>query len=491
MKPGWALLGLMSFSLSFSADPPQYGTPFDKVPDPRDVTMYQVNMRAFSPGRDFQSVSDRLDAIKSLGVNVVYLMPVFPVGIVNSINSPYGPRDYYAVNSEFGTLADLRKLIEEAHKRNLSVILDWVGNHTAWDHPWIKEHPDWYVHDASGAIVSPPGFHSAQLDFGKADMRAAMVAAMRYWVFAANCDGFRFDYAAGPPLDFWKTACVSLRGIATHRLILMAEGGSTQFFAHFDYTFGFSFYDRLKTVFARKASASSLDGLNASTYLNASEMNQVVRYTTNHDVNSSDGTPLVLFGGQPGSMAAFAVAALMKGVPMVYSGQEVGTPFQLKFPFTGKPIDWSLNPATPAEYAEIISIRNASDAIRRGSLSSFSNEDVCAFYKTYRTDKCLVLINLRDSPVAVPLPDSLVRMHWYDAVTRKTAPLASTMALQPFEFRVYSNAATVSLKRESPALKSRPRFSRSIKRRSGNVRIEWARGDGSVESRTLNGNTDL
>lgn len=487
MRMHSVLFAISIAGISFAQDPAQFGAPFAGVPDPRDASIYQVNIRSFSASRKFQAVTDRLDSIKSLGVNVVYLMPVFPVGIVNSINSPYGPRDYYAVNAEFGTLADLRKLVDEAHKRKLSVILDWVGNHTAWDHAWIKEHPSWYLHDASGAIVSPPGFHSAQLDFRNADMRAAMIAAMRYWVFAANCDGFRFDYVAGPPLDFWQAACASLRSISTHRLILLAEGGGTQYFSHFDYTFGFSFYDQLKAIFGKGASAAKLDALNASTYLNASEMNQVVRYTTNHDVNSADGTPLALFGGHAGSMAAFAVAALMKGVPMIYSGQEVETPYQLKFPFTGKPIDWSLNPGAPAGYARIISIRNASDAIRRGSPSGFGNADVCAFYKSHGSDKSLVVINLRNAAGAVAIPDSLARMQWYDAVSRKPVTLPATMALSAYEYRAFSNARPSPLGPGRTGHKTRVTASWSVQRPPGTVRLERLRENGRIESRSIKG----
>lgn len=150
-------------------DPAQYGTPFSKVPERQDVTIYQVNMRAFS-NEGFKGVTARLDSIKALGANVVYLMPIYPVGTVNSVNSPYCVKDYKGINSEFGTLADLRALVDGAHSRDMAVILDWVANHTAFDNAWTSN-KSWYLQDAQGNIISPPGTgwnDVAQLNFTNA-----------------------------------------------------------------------------------------------------------------------------------------------------------------------------------------------------------------------------------------------------------------------------------------------------------------------------------
>src|SRR5687768_4947407 len=135
----------------------QYGTPFTGVVDRQDAVIYQVNMRTFSAQGNFAGVMARLDSIKALGANVIYLMPIYPVGVHKAINSPYCVRDHMKVNPEFGTLNDLRALVDGAHSRNMSVILDFVANHTAWDHVWINPHKDWYKQDASGNIISPPG----------------------------------------------------------------------------------------------------------------------------------------------------------------------------------------------------------------------------------------------------------------------------------------------------------------------------------------------
>ncbi len=166
--------------------PPQSGKPFNHVPDRRDVTIYQVNMRVFSKEGDFKGVAKRLDSIKALGANLIYLMPIYPVGVLKSTNSPYCVKDYLGINTEFGTIKDLRALVDGAHKRNMAVMLDWVGNHTSFDNPWMKN-KDWYKRDSTGKIISPNGWNDiAQLNFANADMRATMISDMKYWVYTVS-----------------------------------------------------------------------------------------------------------------------------------------------------------------------------------------------------------------------------------------------------------------------------------------------------------------
>jgi len=436
--------GGMSCSIKLPVNEPaliQYGTPFANVTDRQDASIYQVNMRAFSNQSNFQGVIARLDSIKALGVNVIYLMPIFPVGTLNAFNSPYCIKNYKAVGSEFGTLADLRSLVEGAHDRNMSVILDWVANHTSWDNEWISSHKDWYLQDGSGNIVSPPGMgwnDVAQLNYENQAMRHEMISSMKYWVYTANVDGFRCDYADGPPFDFWKQAIDTLRNIITHKLLLLAEGSrSNHFTAGFDFTFGFGFYYQLKTIYSSNQPVTKIDGLNTSEYVNATNGQQVVRYITNHDVNGSDGTPLDLFGGKQGSMAAFVVAAYMKSVPMIYNGQEVGTPFRLVFPFTGQNINWTLNPDVTAEYKKVIAFRNSSEAIRRGELVSYSNTNVCAFTKELGSEKVFVMSNLRNNAINFTLPASVANSEWTDAMTGTSVSLSTQVSLPAYSYQVF------------------------------------------------------
>ncbi|HPI05949.1 MAG TPA: alpha-amylase family glycosyl hydrolase, partial [Saprospiraceae bacterium] len=188
----------------------QYDVPFDQVPATSDIVLYEVNLRAFSAAGNLKGVEARLDSIKNLGVNVVWLMPIYPIGELNAIGSPYAVKDYFKVNPDYGTLEDLRELVKASHQRGMAVMLDWVGNHTAWDNSWIQTKA-WYTQDASGSIVSPNTWTDvADLNFSSMAMRKEMIKAMKYWVLEANVDGYRCDYAEGVPNDFWKQAIDTL-----------------------------------------------------------------------------------------------------------------------------------------------------------------------------------------------------------------------------------------------------------------------------------------
>lgn len=420
--------------------PTHYGTPFAGVPDRQDANIYQVNIRAFSAQGNFAAVTARLDSIKALGINVIYLMPIFPVGTLNAFNSPYCVKDYLKVNTEFGTMTDLHTLIDSAHSKNMSVILDWVANHTSWDNPWITSHRDWYLQDANGNLLTPPGMgwsDVVQLNYNNAAMRLEMIKDMQYWVYNANIDGFRCDYADGPPLDFWTQAIDSIRNITTHKFLMLAESNaSAKYTAGFDYIFGFNFYGNLKNIYSNNASVTAIDALNNSDYLYATNGQQVVRYLTNHDVNGSDGTPLKLFGGIDGSMAAFVVAAYMKSVPMIYNGQEVATPFQLVFPFTSPKLTWTPNTAVTNQYKTVLAFRNSSLAIRRGSLTSYSNADICSFTKTAPGDTVFVVSNLRNKIINYPIPSGLANTAWHDVMNRVSITLPTQITMQPYSFSV-------------------------------------------------------
>ena len=423
--------------------PPQYGTPFAGVPNREDAVIYQVNMRAFSQTANFAGVTARLDSIKALGVNVVYLMPIHPVGAVRSVNSPYAVKDYRAVNPEFGTLADLRALVDGAHARGMAVVLDWVANHTAWDNAWITAHPEWYLRNAAGTILSPPNTNYndvAQLNFNSAPMRFELISALKSWVFTANVDGFRLDYADAPAIvatDFWKQAVDTLRNVKRHKLLLLAEGNRPSHFASgFDYNFGFNFYGGINSVYRNNQPATVFDALNTTEYPGATGTQQVVRYITNHDVNGSDGTPVALFGGKAGAMSAFVIAALYKGVPMIYNGQEVGMTTAIPFPFTSVKVSWGANPDVTRAYKQLLAARAASLALRKGAPTAYSTPNVCVFTKTSGPDQALVLVNVRNTATTYPVPAALANTTWTDALQGGPVTVGTSVALPAYGYVV-------------------------------------------------------
>ncbi|MBF9222648.1 alpha-amylase family glycosyl hydrolase [Hymenobacter ruricola] len=432
-------LGQMATSKA-AKDPAPYGRPFGGVPDGRDATIYQVNMRGFSKEGNFRAVTARLDSIKALGANVVYLMPIFPIGQLRAVDSPFAVQNYTAVNPEFGTLNDLRALVAAAHARGLAVMLDWVSNHTSFDHAWITQHPDWYVHDAAGRIVNPiPDWKDiAQLNWARPEVHAAMIGALRYWVLAANIDGYRFDYADGPTQEFFAEALANLRALPGRKLLLLAEGDKKKHYlqAGFDLCYDFGFMNVMKgEIFARNKSVRLLDSVNTANYRNAPPNARMMRYTSNHDINAWDGTPQQLFGGERGMMAAFVVAAYMRAVPMIYNGQEVG--YAERVPFMGprRPINWTPSPALTREYKQLLRFRNGSPAVRNGALASYSTDDVCAFTKTAGQEQVLVLANLRNAAVNYPVPASVGSAGWRNAFDGRPTDL-TRLTLQPYQYLI-------------------------------------------------------
>lgn len=421
---------------------PQYGTSFEKMPKKEDAIIYQVNIRAFSQAGTLKGVQDRLTQIKDLGANVIYLMPIYPIGVEKGIGSPYAVKDYKAVNTNFGTLEDLRTLVEEAHKKDMAVILDWVANHTAWDNAWITTHPDWYQKKEDGSIASPPGYNDvAQLDFTNAEVRSAMIDAMAYWVYTANVDGFRCDYADFVPQTFWSEAISKLRNIKKDQKILMLAEGSkvSHFEAGFDYTFGFKFFDTLEKMFKDSEPVSVIQDANAAEYaINYNPENRIVRYTSNHDVNLAEGTPLELFGGKKGSVATFVVAAYLKSVPMIYNGQEIGYAQRIDY-FSNTPINWSTaDNDMLAEYKKIIAFRNSSNAIKKGTYTGYSNNAISAFTMVKDAEKVFVVSNLTNASVKYLVTNSL-KGAWKDTFTGNAVTLGSEITLAPYQYLVLKN----------------------------------------------------
>lgn len=412
-----------------------YGQPFTGMPATEDVVMYEVNLRAFSAGGDLQGVINRLDELKKLGVNVLWLMPIHPIGAVRSVNSPYSVKDHKAVGAEYGSLADLRQLTDEAHRRGMAVILDWVANHTAWDHPWIKN-KGWYTQDAAGNIVHPPGTNwqdVADLNFGNAELRRAMIEALKFWIITANVDGYRFDYADGVPFDFWQAALDTLEQLPGRDLLFLAEGEREDHYrAGFDLIYGWSFYGALKAVF-RGQPATHLYAVHREEYRDLPPGKYPLRFTTNHDESAWDQPPFVIFNGRDGALAASALAIFVGGVPLLYTGQEVGRATPLPF-FSRAPIDWSAQPEMLQAYRSLLDVYKRSAAARSGAAVYFPHDEVFAMEKTRGSEHFLLLVNIRNKPIVYSLPAAVAGARWVDELTGTQHSLGTELTLAPYGY---------------------------------------------------------
>lgn len=415
----------------------QYGTPFKDLPQTGDIIMYEVNLRAFSPSGDINGVIDKLDHIKALGVNVIWLMPIHPTGQINSVNSPYAVTDYKAVGQEYGTLNDLRNLTDQAHARGMAVIMDWVANHTAWDHEWISN-KSWYTQDANGNVVHPPGTNwmdVADLNYSNTQMRAAMTDAMKYWIYEANIDGFRCDYADGVPFDFWKSAIQSLNAIPDRSLIFFAEGERNDHFnAGFQLNFGWQFYSAIKNVFNGQP-VSRIFTAHNNEYSNTPPGKHWIRFTTNHDESAWDDTPVRLFNGINGALAASVVTVFTGGVPLIYGSQEVGVQNKVPF-FTKSTIPWNSNPQMLTSYQKMLQFYTASEAAKRGQNTVFAHNDVACFKKTRSDEEILILVNLRNRTVSFTIPSALENTTWTDVMTGSQISLNGQITLSAYQFYI-------------------------------------------------------
>lgn len=415
------------------------------VPEVADVVMYQVNPRVFAPSNSLQAITARLDSIQDLGVNMIWIMPIYPIGEEKSKNSPYSVKDYKAVAPEYGTVDDLRTLVEACHERGMGVILDWVANHTAWDNVWLKQHPDWYTHDSVGNIIYPPGTDwtdVADLNYDNKDMRAAMIDAMRFWVDSVGVDGFRCDVADQVPVDFWTECIDNLRAAAKPRqLIMLAEGANPDNFkAGFDLNYAWEFMGAIAQVMNDGARVGKLVSVDKHEYKDLESGKYKLRFTTNHD-ESTKVTPVKLYGGVRASMAAFVATTMLHGGMLVYGSQEVGYPEPINF-FHYVPVDWNANPALRDEYKSLIAVYNEHPALRSsGKVIPYDDEDnnILCVDRVLNNDNVLVLVNVRATAHSIDLPAMWADRSVTDLMTGETKQLSKKITLQPYQYFLLGN----------------------------------------------------
>lgn len=418
---------------------PQYGQPFATVPKADEVVMYEVNLRAFSAAGDLDGVTARLDSIAALGVNTLWLMPIHPIGQVKSKNSPYSIRDYKAVNPELGDLDDLRALVDGAHDRGMAVMLDFVGNHTAWDHPWINDKPHWYSRDGQGNIIHPPGtnwYDVADLNFDEDSLQAALLDVMLYWLYVANVDGYRCDYADGVPFEFWQMAIDSLNRLPGRTVLMLAEGARPDHFqAGFDLSFGWQFYSALKAAFGGE-SASRIYHAHNQEYQVTPPGKHWLRFTSNHDESAWDATPMRIFNGQDGALAASAIAVFLGGAPLIYGSQEVGREANLPF-FSRDPINWSARPQMREAYTTMLNFYAGSAAAQRGDLHYYFHPEVVHLNRKLGADELMVVVNLRNRSVDYTWPQNLTPLsQWRDALSGQPLPGNNRLNLGPYDYLI-------------------------------------------------------
>jgi glycosidase len=370
-----------------------------------DGVIYEIFPRDFSASGDFAGVTAQLDRLQQLGVNILWLMPIHPVGRLKAkgtLGSSYAVRDYYGINPEYGTAADLHRLVSEAHKRNLKVIIDIVANHTAWDSN-LMAHPAWYTHDASGQIIPPEPDWSdvADLNYDNAELRRYMQDMLVHWLKDFDLDGFRCDVASGVPTDFWEQARDALTKVKPD-IVMLAEAESPELVAKaFDVDYSWSLAATLNAVVQEGRPASALREVwsaNAAKYPRGALR---MRFSDNHDERRA-----IARLGERAALAASALMFTLDGVPMIYNGMEVGDTAESGAPalFEKLPVFWPIGERRPEFarfYRQIIALRKAHPALRNGELQWLQNSEparVLSFARRDAGETLVVAINLSSQP---------------------------------------------------------------------------------------------
>lgn len=322
------------------------------------TNIYEVNLRQYTREGTFNAFEPELLRLKLMGVEIIWFMPIMPISVLNrkgTLGSYYSCSDYTSVNPEFGNLKDFKHLVKQSHKLGIKVIIDWVANHTGWDHVWTKSHPEYYQKDEHGGFTERNGWEDViDLNYFNLEMQQAMIDSMKYWILETGIDGFRCDMAMLVPLDFWKKAKKQLDLIK--KLIWLGECEDTNYFEVFDILYAWEWMHTTRRIAQNNLNKHHLSDLIAYYHKKTPAGKQFLYFTSNHDENSWNGTEYERYGESARFYAVLSVL-MPGGVPLIYSGQELPLTYRLKF-FDKDLINWSDHaPKLEFLYKAVLSIR--------------------------------------------------------------------------------------------------------------------------------------
>ena len=412
-----------------------------------DAVLYQLNTRQFTSEGTFKAAQKQLPRLAAMGVDIIWLMPIHPIGEANrkgSLGSPYAVRDYRAVNPELGTEAEFRAFVDEAHRLGLKVILDWVANHSATDNPLTISHPEWYTRTPEGALTSPAGTDwsdVADFDYSQPGLRRYMTESLVHWVREFGIDGYRADVAGYVPTDFWETARAELDKVKP--VFMLAEWEQRDLHARaFDATYGWGWKEAMQRLVKDGSGAGAIRGYYAGQSETWPHAAMRMVYTENHDQNSWDGVAAEIYG--PAYEAAIALSFTGSGLPLIYNGQEADNDRQLKF-FERDPIVWKEG-RHAALLGKLIALKTTTPALHNGRFGAGMVEvptseasDVYAFTRGDKGGRMFAVFNL--SPRAHKLTFDKARHHgtYVDALTGEPATFTGGEALElpAWGFRIF------------------------------------------------------
>ncbi|MDD4645647.1 MAG: alpha-amylase family glycosyl hydrolase [Bacteroidales bacterium] len=412
----------------------------------KSAVLYEVNIRQYTPEGTLNAFAEKLPKLKELGVDILWLMPVNPIGEVNRkgpLGSYYSVRDYKGINPEFGTMDDFKALVKKTHELGMYLIIDCVPNHSSWDNPLVTEHPDWYAKDSLGKMFSPWDWTDVvKFDYNQKPLREYMIETMKYWLTETKLDGFRYDVAHQVPVDFWNEVRPALQSVKPDVLMLAEAEQRPLHEKAMDMSYGWELHHIMNQVAQGKQNVSHIDAYfdRAARDYNTHDIR--IYFTSNHDENSWNGTEWERMGKATNLMTVFTYT--IPGMPLVYSGQESGSTKRLKF-FEKDPIDWS-DMSFATLYQQLDQLKHDNPALWNPGfggnytrLKTGNDNQVLAFKRETGTNSVVVVLNMSAQPVQVRLsPDAVTGKYSQWPAGIQTKPSKAPVDLGPWAYLIYT-----------------------------------------------------
>jgi glycosidase len=413
----------------------------------KNAVIYEVNIRQFTEEGTFKAFTDHIPRLKELGIDILWIMPVHPIGEIErkgSLGSYYSVKDYCAVNPEFGTMEDFKQMVKVAHDNGMHLIIDWVANHTARDSKWFEEHPDWFVYAEDGSALGPFDWTDvSQLDYTKTEMRDEMIRSMKFWIEEADIDGFRCDVAGMVPVDFWDKARKELDAVKPVFMLAEAEQADLTVNA-FDMDYAWEFHSIMNKIAKGEMSAKDIDSyltkIDTTYPCGVYKMN----FITNHDENSWNGTEFERMGD--GALTFATLCTTFPGMPLIYTGQEIGMNKRFDFFEKDHVEDWNANSEYVAFYKKLNELRHNNPALWSGcfggklqKLTTTDDNAIFAFGREKDDNKVVAIFNLTANKVSFEVEMENFAGTYTEYFDNIEVPLTGkfTIDLDPWDYLVF------------------------------------------------------
>lgn len=398
------------------------------------TNIYEVNIRQYTPEGTFKAFEAHLPRLKDMGVKTLWFMPITPIAQKNkkgSLGSQYAAGDYTSINPEFGTLEDFKHLVDKAHSMGFKVLIDWVANHTGWDHTWTKTHPEYYLKDPkTGDFQIASGMDDIiELDYSNPELRKAMIESMKFWVKETNIDGFRCDLASWVEVDFWQEARPQVDEVKP--LLWLGEFDeldTPEYGKVFDASYIWNWMHKTKEYNEKNLPLSELTQL-LKRYSDIGDGSMRAWFTSNHDENTWNGTEYEKYGVLAAPLAVFSIT--WNGVPLLYNGQELPLETKRLEFFERDPIPWTTSPKLHDFYKTLLNLKSKSPALRGGDpkVGTYlfpidEKKKVLAYLRVNGESEVLTVLNFSKQPVDFDLTSQELSGSYKDLFTQKNIELS-------------------------------------------------------------------